>query len=69
MLYKHDCDKCVPLGEYKGMDLYFCNDITGPTVIARYSDFVPDYKSGLCFADFDEHLSKARKISIEKGLI
>lgn len=69
MPYKHDCDRCVSLGEYKGMDLYFCQESFGPTVVARYGDDGPDYKSGLYFSDFDEHLGKAKRIAKEKGLL
>jgi len=48
MRFKHDCNTCVPLGEFNEYDLYYCPN--EPTVIARFSDDGPDYKSGLEFA-------------------
>src|SRR5581483_8582578 len=46
--YKHDHTCCTYLGQYDNCDLYFCPQ-SGiiPTVIARYSDYSPDYTSGL----------------------
>ncbi len=46
MRYKHDCDKCKPLGMFLDRDLYFCNAIHD-TVIARYGDEPDEYISGL----------------------
>lgn len=47
--YKHDCDSCTFLGTRLNHDLYFCGDPqgddTGISLIARYSDDGPDYKS------------------------
>lgn len=61
--FKHDCEKCVFLGEHlfidnftvgvnpdvvRVCDLYVCpQDDRGPTVVARFSDDGADYKSGL----------------------
>jgi hypothetical protein len=56
--YKHDCSRCVYLGEYRYtgcnerygvdvLDLYFCPG--EPTVIARYG-VDGEYSSGLIFA-------------------
>lgn len=43
--YKHDCDDCLFLGHWQGLDLYFCPN--EPTVIARGGDEGPNYTSGL----------------------
>lgn len=59
--FKHDCEKCVFLGEHSNYidsngkiiskqicDLYVCpQDGRGPTVVVRFSDDGADYKSGL----------------------
>lgn len=45
--YKHDCDKCTPLGEWRHYDLYICQtdkEYT-TTVIARYGSDGPQYAS------------------------
>lgn len=67
--YKHNCDNCIFLGNYKEHDLYFCEN--EPTVIARYSSRGPDYTSGLSFATEEGNvcLFEAKKRAIEKGLI
>lgn len=41
--FKHDCDRCYFLGEYRGRDLYVCRD----TLISRYGDDGPEYSSYL----------------------
>lgn len=71
MKYKHDCEKCEPLGEFGNIDLYFCNQAAGlgPTVIARYSSEGSDYQSGLYAASRIPELAEARKRAIEQGLI
>ena len=66
---KHDCDRCVSLGEYKGNGFIFLPRICRPTVVARYGDDGPDYKSGIIFSDFDEHLGKAKRLAKEKVLL
>ncbi len=62
--YQHDCDNCVYLGQYVGVDrtrpadgivtddLYFCKSSPSGhiTVISRRSDEGGDYVSGLVFA-------------------
>jgi len=79
-LYQHDCKACRFLGSLtkddKAMDLYFCGEEPGSTVIARYSDEGPDYSSGLGFAEMfgavgrhDEPLYIALKRAIDAGLI
>ena len=68
MRHQHDCDLCKPLGEYGDADLYFCDQrLSGPTVIARYSDDVGDYQSGLVFADKIPALGEAKRRAIEAG--
>lgn len=44
--YEHDCEVCVFLGCLLDMDIYVCPQGTMPTLVARYSDFGPDYQSG-----------------------
>jgi hypothetical protein len=51
--YEHDCDACFFLGRSVGyMDLYYCDhmDRHMPTIIARYGNDGPEYKSGLPIA-------------------
>ena len=48
MRFEHDCDQCIPLGEFEEYDLYYCPG--EPTVIARYDNDGGDYGSGLTFA-------------------
>ena len=68
--FEHDCDKCTFLGHWDGHDLYHCTaQITGPTVIARFSSFGPDYKSGVLFSDQDTHLWCAKLLAEEEGLM
>jgi hypothetical protein len=54
-------------------DLYFCMSGTPghewPTVIARYGNDGPDYKSGLFAADTDPELSLAKKLAEKLGLV
>lgn len=67
--YTHDCDKCVSLGQDGNADLYFCEQMGMPTVIARFSNEGGDYISGLAFAEHDRHIREAKLRAIEKGLI
>jgi len=76
--FKHDCDRCVFLGEVvaggKLADLYFCGQSGGlPTVIARYSDEGSDYASGLPAADINQvctaELVVARLRAEHRGLL
>jgi hypothetical protein len=50
----HDCSSCIFLGVYDSgpqwggtCDLYFCPSCGDGSVIARYSDEGPDYRSGM----------------------
>ena len=51
-LFKHDCESCKFLGTYQGIDLYYHPGSHGidETVVARYSDWPSDYRSGLSFS-------------------
>lgn len=42
--FRHDCDTCIFLKRYGNHDLYYCPG--EHTVVARYGDDGPDYKSG-----------------------
>ena len=46
MRHTHDCTVCVPMGQYREFDLYFCNSHGTPTVVARYGSDGPQYLSG-----------------------
>ena len=78
--YIHNCDSCKYLGRYefkceyecgcdpgKDADLYYCPQGGLPTVIARYSDYGPDYVSGL-FADL-LILKEAYRRAVEAGFL
>lgn len=70
--FKHDCESCVPLGEYTdsegSFDLYYCGQGGWmPTVIARFGDDGPDYLSGLGMTKTPS-LVEAQKRAKEKGL-
>ncbi len=70
--FAHDhCDHCVFLGMENGHALYFCPQpgLSMPTVIARYGDRGPDYKSGLPLADVDPELALARDLAQAAGLL
>ncbi len=71
MRYAHDCDECVPLGEYKEFDLYFCRQgrLDVPPVLARYGNDGPQYSSGLTVADHIPQLAEAKRRAKEKGLL
>jgi len=43
--YQHDCDACTFLGQRLNHDLYSCGTGERVSLIARYSDDGPDYKS------------------------
>ena len=66
--YKHDCDKCKPLGEFGITDLYFC-DVHAPTVIARFGNEPEDYASGLELAPYVPELAQAKRRAIEAGYL
>lgn len=45
--YQHDCDACIPLGEFGKFDLYACKagGSLGTSYIARYGSDGPEYAS------------------------
>ena len=69
-LYQHDCNSCTFLGSVEGRehpaefmqpadpikkaDLYVCGAHEHLTVIARFSDELSDYSSGVPFAFLDD---------------
>jgi len=67
--WAHDCDKCTFLGNVSEHDLYFCEASWRPTVIARYGDDGPDYKSGMEFAACDTELKEAKSRATTAGLL
>lgn len=69
-LFVHDCSACTYLGEYRGHDLYFCDECSaGPTVIARYGSEGKQYTSGMELAAVDPLLAEARRRAIERGML
>jgi hypothetical protein len=68
--YKHDCNRCVFLGRFKAVDLYFCNQGGSiPTVIARYSSEGPDYTSGIWESTSNPDLTEGRARATARGLL
>ena len=59
-LYTHDCEMCLFLGIYEGMDLYFCPQLGNPTLVARRSSDGADYTSGVEFVESVPALAIAR---------
>ncbi len=67
--FVHDCDKCISLDHYDGHDLYYCEQGGRPTLIARYGDDGPEYKSGIRFTGLDPHITEAFDRAKERGLV
>lgn len=74
-LHKHDCNKCIYLGQYvcqydKTWDLYVCLENI-QTVVARYGNRGGEYLSGMCFAKKDgvPELYEAKLRAIKKGIL
>jgi hypothetical protein len=66
--FKHDCERCTFLGNFKGFDLYFCPQTPNlPTVLARFSNEGADYVSGI-YSDIAP-LNEAKKRAKERGLL
>lgn len=65
--YEHNCSACTFLGRHNNVDLYFCAN--GPTLIARYSSYAPNYSSGLPFISSFPDIKEAAKRALAKGLI
>lgn len=60
--FQHDCPNCSFLGHFRGHDLYWCQEQRGLwTVIARYGDDGPEYKSGSAFTEVDAELAEAKR--------
>ncbi|MGZ8855866.1 MAG: hypothetical protein ACXW07_08035 [Nitrososphaeraceae archaeon] len=60
--FTHDCDKCTFLGNIHDedlYDLYYCSQVNFPTVIARFGNDGPNYKSGAFKGTKDPHLKEA----------
>ena len=69
-LFDHDCDKCNFLGSFKSHDLYHCKQGNSrDTIIARYGSNGPDYKSGLVFADMDEHIGEGKRLAKKRNFL
>ena len=66
MRFKHDCNECIPLGQENDHDLYYCNKEGGmpPTLVARFGDAGPDYKSGMELAGHDNEITRALDLAI-----
>ena len=72
--FKHDCEACISLGEFKGADLYTC---LGQSLVARFSSDGPDYTSIDVFMlrrllrqpklRIDPHLREAYKRVLERA--
>lgn len=71
--YKHDCSSCQYLGQDGRFDLYYCGESNSDsnTLIARFSDYGPDYYSGMHFGKSGAilPLATAYKRAKERGLI
>lgn len=67
--FEHDCETCVFLGHHDGHDLYYHPSMTMDTLIARYGDDGPDYRSGIVFAKVDGHIREAGRRAVAAGLI
>jgi hypothetical protein len=67
MRYTHDCEDCIPLGRHGKYDLYYCKQeaMGRPTLIARWGDNGPDYKSGMGFVGYDLEITRAFTILIK----
>ena len=70
--YKHDCDRCTPLGSWSDgqriCDLYYCDKFKlMPTVIARHGSDGPEYTSGL--GTQVPVLLEAERLARERGLL
>ena len=43
--FQHDCDACFFLAHYRDHDLYICGEGEHASILARYSNDGPDYRS------------------------
>ena len=72
--FKHDCEKCVYLGnEYKRYDMYFCPDDNGGIIVIRYGNEPSENTSAdLSIAVqymIQENYHNAIKAGLRKGII
>jgi hypothetical protein len=65
--YTHHCEQCKFLGGHNEFDLYYCFQSAVPTLIARFSNAVPDYQSG--WPSESEALKKAKWYADNKSLV
>lgn len=73
--YKHDCGKCVFLGNWSNNDmehdLYYCSQGGHSTVVSRHGDDGEEYTSGIDIAKTNvlPSLAEAFKRAQDKGLV
>lgn len=69
--FTHDCDQCKYLGQIQddiSYDLYYCpQGGHHPTVLARFGNEGPDYKSGAFRGTRDVVLAEAMSRAEQKG--
>jgi hypothetical protein len=68
-IFLHDCEQCVSLGHHNQHDLYYCDQLSVPTVLARYGNEGYEYLSGLPNAEFYPVLAEAKRRATERGLL
>lgn len=73
-VHQHDCECCTYLGTFldgdecpENYDLYHCDQMGMPTVIARYGPD-GDYMSGMVFAANNPLLGLAKLLAERRGL-
>lgn len=67
--FDHDCDRCLFLGTYEGRDLYYCEEGSFETVIARHSSDPGDYTSGLILDGVDPLITEGARRARNKGYL
>lgn len=68
-VFAHVCESCRFLGRVDGSDLYFCDSGQRKTIVARHSNEVGDYTSGLILDGVDPLITKGANIARERGYI
>lgn len=66
--YKHDCTKCVFLGQHHEYDLYFCTGVERTPVVRRGDD-PEDYVSGSIYWPDKEEIRVALTLAAHRGLL
>lgn len=69
MRHTHDCNDCIPLGQYLENDLYYCRKGPRHTVIARFGSDGPEYTSGFGLVSIDKRLHIANEMAKAAGYI